>query len=281
MYLIREIIQSYSELIKNEENFKDGIYTHYFNNSKQVKEVFVILNGKRHGDYFEYYENGALKLKLSYKSGLQSGKSFLYNSNGILLREAEFENGLFINKTLEYFENGKKRMIEDHSNGSFLFYDEIGNLVCNIFIKCKQRAINDKWDKKSVWDGWIWNKRFHVIYHPNGIWRNYRGNGSVNYELDFNSEFYNQENPDTVLQRCFDLENNLISKEYVRISKIIFESFDKNFAIERLIEKHARYQTVHFNPGGWKYADFDINPIKELDDLILTLNSVSPPNLLN
>ena len=63
----------------------DGYYVYYYENGNKSSEVFV-NQGKKNGEYKEYYENGSLKLKGYYYNDTLSGLLYHYDDKSNLTR---------------------------------------------------------------------------------------------------------------------------------------------------------------------------------------------------
>ncbi|MFO7867795.1 MAG: hypothetical protein R6U95_00675 [Bacteroidales bacterium] len=87
-----------------------------------------LFDNELHGTYIEYYEDGSVKEKRNYKSGLLHGTSFRYSQDGELLAKAEYEDNVkvgtwvfidvFSNQKISVvYENGVKKGISYYKNG--------------------------------------------------------------------------------------------------------------------------------------------------------------------
>ena len=73
----------------------------------------MFKNGRYHGLYEEYHENGALKAKVTFEDGLEVGEARHYYANGKLEAEGEFERGRLV-RAKKYDKDGK--LISDKSD---------------------------------------------------------------------------------------------------------------------------------------------------------------------
>lgn len=227
------------------------------------------LNGKYQNKYIEYFDNGQLKLILNYKNGLQDGDSVLYNQFGIVVRKAQYLNGKYLNECIEYFDNGSIRMVQD--NSKYLFYDENSVLRCEINIDSSTVTIDEYRKGRSCWYKWHWNEDssyfgndIRYLYIPKGIWKNYNNNGNLDFEFIFDTHKSNEK----VRRIFYDPSGKVSHTDFIIVKELIIENFVSAFSYERLIEKKARYKTVHFNPGGWQYKEFNISPVLGIDDIL-------------
>jgi len=128
--------------------------THYENG--QLKEQFVLLDGKLHGTYLYYDKSGHLRTRLNFLSAVLYGTSYYFNSAGELVQKAQYKDGKLHGRMCVYENNGlqlvaqyknnlkngiltivnaKKQVIcrqpfvEDKLQGISNFFGEQGNLV--------------------------------------------------------------------------------------------------------------------------------------------------------
>ena len=89
-------------------------------------------DGKPHGEWLVYYDDGQLWYKENYKDGELHGEQIYYWSNGILSSKSNYKNGKSHGDDLEYYENGNLRFKGKYKNnkrvGKWFFYQENGEL---------------------------------------------------------------------------------------------------------------------------------------------------------
>ena len=73
----------------------------------------MFRDGRKHGLYETYHENGALKARVTFKDGLETGAAKHYYADGKLEAEGEFERGRLV-RAKKYDEAGK--LISDKSD---------------------------------------------------------------------------------------------------------------------------------------------------------------------
>jgi antitoxin component YwqK of YwqJK toxin-antitoxin module len=154
---------------------------------KKFKKEFTIENGKLHGEYVHFYDDGKMMLKDFYVHGKKHGECFLYYENGKVAEKYTYLNGqLDTSNFLDVKLAIKKKIIELTQT---LKFD-------NVLIKHIEHAQN--WDmiKLFVFDNVIWcNKNgvpmpdghycnkmteFTILNGKlNGEFFNYWGNGQV------------------------------------------------------------------------------------------------------
>ena len=90
-------------------------------------------DGKPHGEWLEYHENGKLKKKRNYKDGKLEGESLWYHKNGQLESKGNFKDDKKEGEWLHYRSNGKLwrkyYYKEGKKDGKWTWYDTYGNLV--------------------------------------------------------------------------------------------------------------------------------------------------------
>ena len=216
----------------------DGIYKSYFING-QIETDCNYINGKKHGLYKTYYVNGNLKNELYYKNGNEDGQFHSFYANKANYREGDFdENGL----VKEYFKNGNLKFLKDKNK--YTFYDEDNNLKCETHIKGSYGFL--------------------------GIWKNYREDGTIEYELDFddpNSDEKNNIVSKTIFTKGGDFfSKNNVSYEIISGSKMLYSSIDSDYRRENGIFNQPR--TYKGPPGPCGSFTIDLKPIKSIEDII-------------
>ena len=217
---------------------KHGLYKTYFING-QIETDCNYINGKKHGLYKTYYVNGNLKNELYYKNGNEDGQFHSFYANKANYREGDFdENGL----VKEYFKNGNLKFLKDKNK--YTFYDEDNNLKCETHIKGSYGFL--------------------------GIWKNYREDGTIEYELDFddpNSDEKNNIVSKTIFTKGGDFfSKNNVSYEIISGSKMLYSSIDSDYRRENGIFNQPR--TYKGPPGPCGSFTIDLKPIKSIEDII-------------
>jgi hypothetical protein len=189
--------------------------------------------------YKTYYVNGNLKNELYYKNGNEDGQFHSFYANKANYREGDFdENGL----VKEYFKNGNLKFLKDKNK--YTFYDEDNNLKCKTHIKGSYGFL--------------------------GIWKNYREDGTIEYELDFddpNSDEKNNIVSKTIFTKGGDFfSKNNVSYEIISGSKMLYSSIDSDYRRENGIFNQPR--TYKGPPGPCGSFTIDLKPIKSIEDII-------------
>lgn len=84
---------------------------------KILREEKMMKDGKLHGIYKRWYDNGRLCEESLYANGLLNGKQYYYNTEGILIHEFNFKNGNLDGQQLVYYKDGKIRSRKEYANG--------------------------------------------------------------------------------------------------------------------------------------------------------------------
>lgn len=181
-----------------------------------------ISQGKKHGEWKEYYENGILKSKYNYFCGLRQGNFFHYRENGTLywidFYTADKEMG-----TQEFYENGLLSLTSSYSyeysehDGHDLKttveteYYEDGSLK----IQRKIQELKDEVEKENFKEyysnGFLKTETEINNLDKDGIHREFYENGNTKYEGVFkNGEpidkhyYYNYEGKVTKIETWKD-----------------------------------------------------------------------------
>ena len=240
--IIIQISDGYKYLSSKEENMPDNTYNHYYPDSNQIKQTFTLKNGER------------------------EGASQIFNKSNILVLEIEYLNGVIISST-EYYENGSKRMV--YNDSKYTFYDE--NSILRIEINLKEFIIDiDQYKQleKNIWAKWIWNYELRTLYKPVGVWKEFNESGDLIFEFDFNNYNINKYKDFNVLKSCYDSEGNFESSNNIRPIQLNIERFGTKFYFERLVDKKARYRTIHLHGKGWQYKEFNIPIVNNIKDVL-------------
>lgn len=83
----------------------------------RTNETISYLNGKRHGEYQEFTEEGILVAKVNYVNGIKEGPFEFYFPNGSKQNFGTFKNGDLDGISTVYYHNGLKREERNYVNG--------------------------------------------------------------------------------------------------------------------------------------------------------------------
>lgn len=134
----------------NDIVFRDGLYFQKFSDvpfTGQLDEGLIrgsIKDGKRIGQWVEFWENGQLRSKGNYKNDQFHGHWVRYHENGELDRKRNYRNGVLDGPSISYFDNGQLGC-----DGSFKDGENHGEWTCyyrNGQLESKSSYINGKLD---------------------------------------------------------------------------------------------------------------------------------------
>ena len=227
--------------IKLDYNYKNGeiggVYKSYYENG-QIEKNCNYINGKFDGPYKSYYENGNLMDQLHYKNGNKDGQFQSFYDN-----KAKYREGNFGEKELvkEYFKNGNLKFLKE--NNKYTFYDKDYNLKCEIH---------------STGNDFI------------GTWKNYREDGTIEYELDFddtNSDVKNNKVSKAIFTKGGDFYTKIIvSYKNISGSNMLYGS---NSQKRRREGGRFNQPRIYMGPpdAGGAFI-IDLKPISSIEDII-------------
>ncbi|HSP87390.1 MAG TPA: toxin-antitoxin system YwqK family antitoxin [Ignavibacteriaceae bacterium] len=100
-------------------------------NGKTIEYDFV--NGKKHGSFKIYYENGNLEMEGQIKENKNDGHWKYYYQDGTLESEGNFANDLIEGKWSWFYPTGKIKETAEYKNGlregNTIVYDEDGKII--------------------------------------------------------------------------------------------------------------------------------------------------------
>ena len=301
LYLIKltitQVKNEYKHLIKKEKYLNDGRHVEYYFSKKrkpqQVKFELHIIDGQRHGTYKSYFENGqkskdckyekdklhgehkeyhvngALKLQTHYKEGIQYGETKSFYNNANIYREVNFVNGEYEGEIKEYFKNGNLKFIKNEAK--YTFFDDKKNIKCDVELEEVRK-----------------NHGAYILYK--GLWKNYRLDGTIEYELDFedgastfsdwwvgcgfafssdkhsDKKRYKGEVPKTILTKGGEFfSENLISYNAIQKAEV---NFFNSYAGNRMEESIYKWDTGMRGPPGLSRSSVNLKPISSIEDII-------------
>ena len=216
------------KLINYKNGKKHGTYEKYDQDGSRVLKCNY-KNNKKDGISVEYYENGYKRFTTNYKDGLQEGRTCIYDIDCHLLRESKFAAGKRIGDSIEYYKNGSLRMICKGTKYTFFVWKENhpnGLKRCEIDIE-----ITDPGTDES---------RYGIPQASNpifkNIWTNFRNDGSIEYTLDFTDD---RSKGKRVIKTNYSSLGSEISSELVsfKFKKTSHLKFHSHFSFDRLIGK--------------------------------------------
>jgi antitoxin component YwqK of YwqJK toxin-antitoxin module len=107
--------------------------------SFEVRELFLVKEGKRDGEYLLLYPNKAVAQRCFYEKGLLHGPSEFFDDEGNLLASAAFVLGRRQGKSYSYWTNGTMRSLEEFvegiAEGEHIAYFPSGQMKSKLFYK--------------------------------------------------------------------------------------------------------------------------------------------------
>jgi len=255
----KEIKKIYEWELEDEKNFDDGLHKKFFKNKKnQVQLELNILRGKRDGRFIEYYKSGQIKLDCNYSNGKLNGEYMTYHENGKLKYQTKYNNGVQSGETKSYYNNGniyrsfkladgdyEGEIKEFHKNGNLKFVNESKNYT---FYKNNNIACEIEYSNP-----------------PKGIWKNYRDDGTIEYELDFNIKY-----ADRVLKTVYTKGGDIYSKdEYgCEIKREVEYNFSSEYAVKRMEAETIYIPSRIKGPPGCSGTTVNLKTIESIGDII-------------
>ena len=118
-----------------EKGYKSRLTRFY--ESGNIKYNFTYNSkGELHGEQFQYYENGQLKVKYKYQDGKLFGEQFEYFENGKIKKKGNYDDAWLEGDQIEYYENGQiKRNVKCKRYPYYIVdYFENGNIKSDIVL---------------------------------------------------------------------------------------------------------------------------------------------------
>jgi len=240
---INQISSSINRFSNDEKYFRDGEHKLSFKNNKKTQYILNTYKGKRHGSYEEFYENGQLKYKSQYENGIQFGETLSYYKNGNLFRKFNLIDNEYDGKVEEYYNSSERKLKFTVLDDLYTFYNELQNIIYEIQV--------------SDYGGF------------KGVWKNFRNNGSLEYELDFeSSELTDGE----VIKRFYSEGEDIISIQKFSYDAVrgIHANFTNQYAGQRLESKYiTKGSTIKGPPGVGNGFQVKNKNIESLDEIII------------
>jgi len=116
----KEIIHLCKAKHLREGNFKDGRrhgkWTRWYEDGLKFSEGNYI-DGKRDGKWTSWYEDGLKLLDRNYKDGKRDGKWTNWYANGQIKLEENYKDGKQDGKSTEWYANGQIKLEENYKDG--------------------------------------------------------------------------------------------------------------------------------------------------------------------
>lgn len=81
-----------------------------------LKSDYEVKNGKIHGEYIEYHENGNVLIKGLYNNGSAEGEWIEYYQNGVTLQVNHYNKDMLHGDQQGWHENGQLALVGDYVN---------------------------------------------------------------------------------------------------------------------------------------------------------------------
>lgn len=221
-----------------------GKHIEFFENGN-IQQETDYLDGKKNGVCKIYYKSGEIKLEGSFINNSQHGKTISYYKTGQVFRECQMGQGKIIGITQEFFKNGNIKFTSFENK--YVFFNDESFKVCEI-----------KLDNLK----------------PIGIWKNYRIDGSTQYEIDFN---YDNTNSDEQVAKktVYTKDGEIYSTKKSTYRILSSHDWSHKYAANRLVAgKDIIIPSPIQGPGGSLTRDrhYENTPITSLGDIIRFLN---------
>jgi antitoxin component YwqK of YwqJK toxin-antitoxin module len=269
--------------LKNDINFTNGVQDDgdvisFYKWGSKARKI-TLIKGKYQGDLREWYPNGKLKIKGTYNEDKYHGELKEWYSSGKLKKKGIYSNGK-PQKTIEsWYENENIFRVEKFKTGSYNpdeskeYYDN-GNIK---FIKTGDKY--QFYDNENNLKCEITSKGGYYPKGFNGLWKEYRKNGSIKYDLDFeNKDSIHKMDEGKVLKTNYTLDGDFFSKELISYSKVFYNEIQYHllYAENRLYDKIYTIpyaKGIKGPPGINRDAGkkIKIKPVTSIEDII-TLN---------
>lgn len=248
--------------VKREASFRDGkregvwrefdeqgnvIKSQTYNKGALVGEGIVGTDGKRRGEYNEFYPDSTLRAEGLFIDGLRSGEWKFYYHNGKLQEIGSYKEGNPDGPWTWYYDNGQKQIEEQfykgQPNGPYKEYDAKGNLIVSgtYFDGMK----NGKWTEQ------IGDMRTQGEYRNDkqvGEWVSYYDNDKLEFRGSFNAGY-----PDG--QHFYYYENGRLREIQSYAAGV------KHGDWKKYLDTGELYFTVTYNQG--KEVKYDGEPLEE------------------
>jgi len=107
-------------IFKNGIEWEGKIIYYSDGNPEYVEEEVILKNGKPHGQWIKYFEDGTISHKGQYEDGKQIGTWLCYHENGKIGIKGEYDNGLMNGEHIYYKEDGEFWKQENYNNGELI-----------------------------------------------------------------------------------------------------------------------------------------------------------------
>lgn len=186
--------------IKFIKDFK--VFECYYPNGNKI-ERREMKDGKVHGSWKRYYEDGVLGYVTNHIESKLNGNSISYFNDGKIMEKSYYKNGKCESQIL-YYKNGniksEKNFLNGKEHGHSKIYYETGNIEFEINFKNGQR--NGRYT--GFYDsGEVFYKGEFINNSQEGLWQMFYKNGKLKKENNFINSIKTS-------QTCWDIDGNKI-----------------------------------------------------------------------
>ncbi len=153
----------------------------YNDNSELIEKGIVNSDGKRVGDWINYYPDGEIKAKGKFKNNTKEGPWTYYFKNGGIEQEGSYLRGRYNGVWKWYYPDSKIWKQEEYYNGLeeglYVEYDTLGNEIV--------KGEYFEGDREGEWKTIINDYSAvgsYVTGFMDGKWRHYHDNGNLAFE---------------------------------------------------------------------------------------------------
>ena len=157
---------------------------------QKISEGIIDEQGRKIGEWIDFYISGEVRAKGTYQNNLRSGPWTFFYRSGSIEQKGRFERGRYHGSWYWYYANGntwrEERYFNGREDGEFVEYDRVG------IILTKGDYISG--EKEGPWIYQVGDheeRGEYMIGLREGVWKYYYNNGKLKYE-----GLYSQGNPD-------------------------------------------------------------------------------------
>ena len=196
IFLITSVTFAQNDTINqiDHQQFKQGYWVNYFENTEKILEEGQYLNNQREGVWKQYLEDGTLSSEITYIDDEPNGYAKIYYSNGQTAEEGLWKEDVWIGEYISYYKNG-------NINYKWNFSDD-GTRTG------KQEYFHEN-GKKMISGNWNQGKESGVI-------KRYNKQGLLTEEQTYNN---GEVNPELTVKHNTNTQKKL-PKDSVRITKV-------------------------------------------------------------
>lgn len=134
------------------------------------------LNGKEEGEWLNYWENGRLKDKTTFKNGQLDGAWESYSPESVLKLKGNYKNGYKVGEWTSYFNNGR---LKEKQHFKVFTHRNVADGMAIMGLKETESDFHGSYEAYSQADFQIKEsgKYYHGLKH--GTWTNYYPGGVV------------------------------------------------------------------------------------------------------